>query len=109
MDERYVKVAGRWRYVYPAVDQYGQFIDAGAFHNLERYANNRIEADHGRLKALRPMRGLKRDSSTRVIMRGHAYRRRATLGRGCFGREARSMTRVGVCKRFAAAVVAVAA
>jgi len=33
----------------------------GAFHNTEQYANNRIEADHGRLKArLRPMRGLKR-------------------------------------------------
>ena len=92
----YVKVAGRWRYVYRAVDQYGQIIDVyvsakrdtnaargffttairahgdpvevvtdraaplgvvidellpGAFHNMEQYANNRIEADHGRLKA----------------------------------------------------------
>ena len=29
-----------------------------AFHNTEQYANNRIECDHGRLKArLRPMRG----------------------------------------------------
>jgi transposase-like protein len=33
-----------------------------AFHNTEQYANNRIEADHSRLKArLRPMRGLRRD------------------------------------------------
>jgi transposase-like protein len=102
-----VKVAGSWRYVYRAVDQYGQIIDVfvsprrdtraarrffeialgahgkpvevvadrapavravieelipTAFHNTEQYANNRIEADHGRLKArLRPMRGLKRD------------------------------------------------
>jgi transposase, IS6 family len=45
-----------------------------AFHNTEQYANNRIEADHGRLKArLRPMRGLKRDHSARVITRGHAF------------------------------------
>jgi transposase, IS6 family len=45
----------------------------GAFHNTERYANNRVECDHGRLKArLRPMRGLKRDRSARVIIRGHA-------------------------------------
>ena len=29
----------------------------GAIHNTERYANNRVECDHGRLKArLRPMR-----------------------------------------------------
>ena len=34
----------------------------GAFHNTEQYANNRVECDHGRLKArLRPMRGFKRD------------------------------------------------
>jgi transposase-like protein len=46
----------------------------GAFHSIEQYANNRVEADHGRLKArLRPMRGLKRDCTARVIMRGHAF------------------------------------
>ena len=27
MDETYVKVAGIWRYVYRAVDQFGQVID----------------------------------------------------------------------------------
>jgi transposase, IS6 family len=27
VDETYVKVAGRWRYVYRAIDQYGQVID----------------------------------------------------------------------------------
>jgi transposase-like protein len=47
----------------------------GAFHNTERYANNRIEADHGRLKArLRPIRALKRDHTARVIIRSHALR-----------------------------------
>jgi transposase-like protein len=119
VDETYVKVAGRWRYVYRAVDQHGQIIDVyisarrdthaarrffavalrsygppvevvtdrapallavvdellpGAFHHTERYANNRIETDHGRLKArLRPMRGLKTDRSARVVMAGHAF------------------------------------
>ena len=28
VDETYVKVAGRWRYVYRGIDQYGQIIDA---------------------------------------------------------------------------------
>jgi IS6 family transposase len=33
-----------------------------AWHRTEQHANNRVEADHGRLKArLRPMRGLKQD------------------------------------------------
>ena len=38
-----------------------------------RYANNHIEADHGRLKSrLRPMRGLKQDRSARTVIAGHA-------------------------------------
>jgi transposase-like protein len=120
VDETYVKVAGRWRYVYRAVDQFGQVIDVfvshhrdaqaarrfferaidatkiapaevttdqasvylvvleellpAAWHRTDRYANNRIECDHGRLKArLRPMRGLKQDRSSRVIIAGHAF------------------------------------
>ena len=45
-----------------------------AWHRTERYANTRVEADHGRLKArLRPMRGLKQDASARVIIIGHAF------------------------------------
>jgi DDE domain len=33
-----------------------------------------LEIDHGRLKArLRPMRGLKRDRTARVIVAGHAF------------------------------------
>ena len=120
VDETYVKVAGRWRYAYRAIDQYGQVIDVfvsarrdtvaarrfferaigttkvtpveivtdraatyprvlddvlpTAWHRTDRYANNRVEADHGRLKArLRPMRGLKRDRSARVVIVGHAF------------------------------------
>jgi transposase-like protein len=42
-----------------------------AWHRTDRYANNHIEADHGRLKSrLRPMRGLKQDRTTRVIIVG---------------------------------------
>ena len=97
VDETYVKVAGRWRYVYRAIDQFGQVIDvfmsprrdaaaarrffqraigtmrvapvevvtdhapvypavleellSTAWHRTDRYANNQIEADHGRLKS----------------------------------------------------------
>ena len=45
-----------------------------AAHVTEHYGNNRVEADHGRLKArLRPMRGLKRFGSAAVIAAGHAF------------------------------------
>ena len=119
VDETYVKVAGRWTYLYRAVDQHGQVIDIllsqrrdgpaaralftramrfgpapievttdrapvyprviddlvpGARHALEQYANNVVDADHGRLKArLRPMRGLKRMRSASTIAAGHAF------------------------------------
>ncbi len=120
VDETYVKVAGRWRYVYRAIDQFDQVIDVlvsprrdakaarrfferairttttrpvevvsdraptyplvlaellpAAWHRTDRYANNRMEADHGRLKArLRPMRGLKQDRSATVTIAGHAF------------------------------------
>jgi transposase, IS6 family len=118
VDETYVKVAGRWRYVYRAIDQFGQVIDvlvstdrdvtpARRFvqraigttkatpvevvtdrrrcthwcwrsccrrPGTEQYANNRVEADHGRVKArLRPMRGLKQDRNVGVVIAGHAF------------------------------------
>jgi transposase-like protein len=45
-----------------------------AWHRTEQYANNWVEADHGRLKArLRPMRGLKRDRNAEVVIAGHAF------------------------------------
>jgi transposase-like protein len=57
--------------VYPAVLE--ELLPA-AWHRTDRYANNRVEADHGRLKAwLRPMRGLKQDRSARVVLVGHAF------------------------------------
>jgi len=45
-----------------------------ALHTAEQYANNAVGADHGRLKArLRPMRGLKRFRSARILAAGHAF------------------------------------
>jgi len=45
-----------------------------AWHRTDRYANNRVEADHGRLEArLRPMRGLQQDRSARIVIAGHAF------------------------------------
>jgi transposase, IS6 family len=120
VDETYVKVAGQWRYVYRAIDQFRQVIDVfvssrrdakaarrfferaigttkiapaevstdqapvypavledllpAAWHRTDRYANNRVECDHGRLKSrLGPMRGRKQGRSARVIIAGHAF------------------------------------
>jgi transposase-like protein len=120
VDETYVRVAGRWRYVYRAIDQFGQVIDVfvsshrdakaarrfferaiattkvtpvevvsdkaatypialdellpAAWHRSDQYANNHLEADHGRLKSrLRPMRGPKQDRSAKVVITGHAF------------------------------------
>ena len=45
-----------------------------AHHVTKQYANNPVEADHGRLKSrLRPMRGLKRLRAAQVIGAGHAF------------------------------------
>jgi IS6 family transposase len=45
-----------------------------ALHTVEQYANNLVEADHGRLKARpRPMRGLKRHRSARILAAGHPF------------------------------------
>ena len=66
-----------------------------AFHNTEQYANNRIEADHGRLKArLRPMRGLKRDHAARVVIRGHALMQNIRRSHYQLGIEARPHRRI---------------
>jgi transposase-like protein len=120
VDETYVKVAGQWRYVYRAIDQFGQVIDVfvsprrdtaaarrffqraigmmrvapvevvtdhapvypavleellpAAWHRTDRYANNQIEADHGRLKSrLHPMRGLEQDRNARIVIAGHGF------------------------------------
>jgi transposase-like protein len=142
VDETYVKVAGRWVYLYRAIDQFGQVIDvlvsekrdlaatrrfftralgqaprpaevttdraqaypgvldellSTACHVREKYANNPIEADHGRLKSrLRPMRGLKRLPSARVISAGHAFIQNIRRGHYELGVEEPTTLRVAV-------------
>jgi transposase-like protein len=57
--------------VYPAV--LDELIPT-AWHHVEQYANNPIEADHRRLKhRLRPMRGLRTDRTAQVVIAGHAF------------------------------------
>jgi transposase-like protein len=57
--------------VYPGVlDE----LVPSAWHHVEQYANNPIEADHGQLKRrLRPMRGLQTDRTAQVVIAGHAF------------------------------------
>jgi hypothetical protein len=57
--------------VYPAVlDE----LIPSAWHHVERYANNPIEADHSQLKRrLRLMRGLRTDRTAQFIIAGHAF------------------------------------
>ncbi|MCP3934655.1 MAG: DDE-type integrase/transposase/recombinase, partial [Actinomycetia bacterium] len=60
-----------------------------ARHDTERYANNRVEWDHGRLKArLRPMRGLRTDRTASVVISGHAFVQNLRRGHYELGVEA---------------------
>jgi len=61
-----------------------------AHHDTTQYANNRVENDHGRLKArLRPMRGLQTDRTASVIIRGHAFMQNLRRGHYELGIDAR--------------------
>jgi transposase-like protein len=57
--------------VYPAVlDE----LIPSAWRHIAQYANNPIEADHGRLKhRLRPMRGRRTDPTAQTVIAGHAF------------------------------------
>jgi len=68
-----------------------------ARHVTARYANNTIEADHGRLKArLRPMRGLKRARSLQTVAAGHAFVQNLRRGHYEFGNDHRPNDRVRI-------------
>ncbi len=59
-------------------------------HDTTQYANNRIECDHGRLKArLRPMRGLRTDWTASTVIRGHAFVQNVRRGHYELGVQAR--------------------
>ena len=61
-----------------------------ALPNTDRWANNRVEADHGRPKArLRPMRSLKRDRTAAVVIGGHAFVQNVRRGHYELGVDAR--------------------
>ncbi len=67
------------------------------WHHTDQDANNHVEADHGRLKArLRPMRGLKREGSARVIIKGHAFMQNVRRGHDELGVAAPIGVRVAV-------------
>jgi hypothetical protein len=58
----------------PACPRVVEELIPAACHVTEQYANNVVEVDHGRLKArLRPMRGVKRLRSARVISARQAF------------------------------------
>jgi transposase-like protein len=78
--------------VYPAV--LDELLPA-AWHHVERYANNPIEADHGQLKRrLRPMRGLQTDRTAQVVIVGHALVQNLRRGHYDLGSDARPALRV---------------
>jgi len=59
-----------------------------AFHDTSRYANNRVECDHGRLKArLRPMRGMKTERGLRIVGSGHAFVQNVRRGHYALGTD----------------------
>ena len=58
----------------PALTNVIEELLPAAWHNTGQYENNRVECDHGRLKArLRPMRGLKTHRTASAEIRGHAF------------------------------------
>ncbi len=63
---------------------------ADVLHDTTQYANNRIEWDHGRLKArLPPMRSLRTDRTASTAIRGHAFLQNLRRGHYELGVEAR--------------------
>ena len=78
-----------------------------ASHDTERFANNRVESDHARLKArLRPMRGLRCDRTAAVVIRGHAFIQNLRRGHYELGVNAR-LERLRVAAAFGELAAAV--
>ena len=78
--------------VYPAVLEE---LVPSAWHHVERYANNPIEADHSQLKhRLRPMRGLRTDRTAQVVIAGHAFMQNLRRGHYELGLDSPTRPRV---------------
>ncbi|MBF9135520.1 DDE-type integrase/transposase/recombinase [Plantactinospora sp. S1510] len=68
-----------------------------AWHHVERYANDPVEADHSQLRhRLRPMRGLRTDGTAQMIIAGHAFVRNLRRGHHELGHETPPALRVAV-------------
>jgi transposase-like protein len=66
-----------------------------AWHHVEQYANNPIEADHSQLKhKLRSMRGLRTDKTAQVVITGHAFMQDVRCGHYELGLQAPPKLRV---------------
>ncbi len=71
--------------VYPRVLE--ELIPA-AWHHVEQYEYNRIEANHGRLKhRLRPMRGLRTDRTAQIVIAGLGFMQNLRRGHYELGTE----------------------
>ncbi len=58
----------------PALANAIEGVIPAVLHTTGQDENNRVECDHGRLKArLRPMRGLRTERTARVVIRGHPF------------------------------------
>jgi transposase-like protein len=78
--------------VYPRVVE--ELMPA-AWHHVEQYENNRIEADRSRLKhRLRPMRGLRTDRTAQVVIAGLAFVQNPRRGHYELATETPSLLRV---------------
>jgi IS6 family transposase len=81
----------------PACPRVLDELAPSALHIVERHANNPVEKDHGRLNArLRPMRGLKRHRSARVLAAGHAFVQNLRRGHYDIATEAPSHHRLHI-------------
>jgi IS6 family transposase len=80
--------------VYPAIPDE---VVPSAWHHVERYANNRVEADRSQLKhRLRPTRGLQTDRAAQTIITGHAFMQNLRRGHYELGLDAPRGLRVAV-------------
>ena len=81
----------------PAYPRIVEDVLPGARHVTVRHVNNRVEADHGRLKArLRPTRGMKTDRSLRITAAGHAFVQNLRRGHYELAADATTVDRVAV-------------
>ena len=66
-----------------------------AWHHVEQYANNPVEADHVQLKRrVRPMRGHQTDRTAQIVIAGHAVLHDLSRGHDELGVDARPQLRV---------------